>query len=255
MPEQLPDSRTDIYSPGCSFLRSAEDTGTRLPLLITKSLKKATNQHPDEWFRNAAAWIKALDTRRYKRLLLNTLIFITLCVILFAWIRRAERTTSITPRSSTQTEQKVHRKPLVMDTSSPYYGLPVGAPLNPIQLVHFNRETCDFIRYNKAELPPREETFLQKILSAQQEVKRKYDEEYERLRNAPDGAHKINWFLYKSQTKLNAMVIQEIHSNLNKYYPDGAPYASWTTMQISKIERLRVDLIRPILKKEFEPFE
>ena len=255
MPEQLPDARTDIYSLGRSFLRSAEETGTRLPFLITKSLKTATNQHPDERFRNAAAWIKALDTSRYKRSILYVLIFIKLCVILFAWMRRAERTTSIPPKSSIQTEQKPPRKPLVMDTSSPYYGLPVGAPLHPIQLVHYDRETCDFIRYNKEELPPREEAFLQKILSAQQEMNRKYDEEYERLRNDPDGAHKINWFLYKSQTKLNAMVIQEIHSYLNKYYPDGDPYASWTAMLIAKIEELRVDQIRPILLREYEPLE
>lgn len=255
MPEQLPDSRTDIYSLGRSFLRSAEETGTRLPFLITKSLKKATNQHPDERFRNAAAWIKALDTSRYKRSILYVLIFIKLCVILFAWMRRAERTTSISPKSSTQTEQKVHRKPLVMDTSSPYYGLPVGAPLHPIQLVHFNRETCDFIRYSKEELPPREEAFLQKILTAQQEMYRKYNEENKRLESDPDHAHKINWFIYKLQTKLNAMVIQDIHSYLNKYYPDGDPYASWTAMLIAKIEELRVEDIRPILKKEFEPIE
>ena len=249
MPEQLPDARTDIYSLGRSFLRSAEETGTRLPFLITKSLKTATNQYPDKRFRNAAAWIKALDTSRYKRSILYVLIFIKLCVILFAWMRRSERTSHMQHMPSVQT------KALVTDASSPYYGLPVGAPLHPIQLVHFNRETCDFIRYSKAELPPREEAFLQKILSAQQEMNREYNEENKRLESDPDHAHKINWFLYKSQTKLNAMVIQEIHSYLNKYYPDGDPYASWTAMLIAKIEELRVEDIRPILKKEFEPIE
>lgn len=249
MPEQLPDARTDIYSLGRSFLRSTEETGTRLPFLITKSLKKATNQNPDNRFRNAAAWIKALDTSRYKRSILYVLIFIKLCVILFAWMRRAERTSHMQHMPSVQT------KALVTDASSPYHGLPVGAPLHPIQLVHFNRETCDFIRYSKEELPPREEAFLQKILSAQQEMNRKYNEENKRLESDPDHAHKINWFLYKSQTKLNAMVIQEIHSYLNKYYPDGDPYASWTAMLIAKIEELRVEDIRPILKKEFEPIE
>lgn len=249
MPEQLPDARTDIYSLGRSFLRSAEETGTRLPFLITKSLKTATNQYPDKRFRNAAAWIKALDTSRYKRSILYVLIFIKLCVILFAWMRRAERTSHMQHMPSVQT------KALVTDASSPYYGLPVGAPLHPIQLVHYNPNTCDFIRYSKAELPPREEAFLQKILSAQQEMNRKYNEENKRLESDPDHAHKINWFLYKSQTKLNAMVIQEIHSYLNKYYPDGDPYASWTAMLIAKIEELRVEDIRPILKKEFEPIE
>ncbi|MBR5878301.1 MAG: serine/threonine protein kinase [Akkermansia sp.] len=255
MPEQLPDARTDIYSLGRSFLRVAEESGTRLPYLVAKSLKTATHQNPAGRFRNAAAWIKALDSRRYKRLLLYTLIFIKLCVIIFAWIRRAERTAGMQPTSSTQPVQATPRKALVTDTRSPYYGLPVGAPLHPTQLVHYDKETCDFIRYSKAELAPREEEFLQKILTAQQEMNRKYDEEDKRLKSDPDHAHKINWVLYKLQTKLNDLVIQEIHSYLNKYYPDGDPYASLTALLISDISNLRVNLIRPLLKIEYEPIE
>ena len=255
IPEQLPDARTDIYSLGRSFLRVAEESGTRLPYLVAKSLKKATLQNPAGRFRNATVWMKALDTRRYKRILLYTLIFIKLCVIIFAWIRRAERMAGMQAMSSTQPEQAQPRKALVTDTSSPYYGLPVGAPLHPAQLVHYDKETCDFIRYSKAELQPREEEFLQKILSAQQEMNRKYDEEDKRLRSDPDHAHKINWILYKLQTKLNDLVIQEIHSYLNKYYPDGDPYAILTAVLISDIANLRVNQIRPILKKEFEPIE
>ena len=86
-------------------------------------------------------------------------------------------------------------------------------------------------------------------------MNRKYDEEDKRLRSDPDHAHKINWILYKLQTKLNDLVIQEIHSYLNKYYPDGDPYAILTAVLISDIANLRVNLIRPILKKEFEPIE
>lgn len=255
MPEQVPDARADIYSLGCTFLRVAEESGTRLPFLIAKSLKKATNQNPEGRFRNALAWIKALDTSRYKRILLYILMLTTLCISLFAWTRRAERKTSVQPMNSTQAEQTRPRKPLVTDTSSPYYGLPVGAPLHPIQLVRYNPDTCDFIRNSNEGLPPREEAFLQKILSAQQEMNREYDEETKRLQSDPDFANKINRFLYKRQTKLNTMVIQEIHSYLNKYYPDGDPYASWTAILISNISELRVNLIRPILEKEFEPIE
>ena len=256
MSEQLPDARTDIYSLGRSFLRVAEESGTRLPYLVAKSLRTATHRHPAGRFRNAAAWIKTLDTGRYKRILLYTLIFIKLCVIILAWIRRAERTESMQAMNSTQLAvQTPTRKALVTDPSSPYCGLPVGAPLHPIQLVHYNKDTCDFIRYSKAELAPREEEFLQKILSAQQEMNRKYDEEDKRLKSDPDHAHKINWILYKLQTKLNNMVIQEIYSYLNKYYPEGDPYASMTAILVSNISNLKVNLIRPILKKEFEPIE
>ena len=197
--------------------------------------------------------MKVLDTRRYMRILLYVLIFIKLCVILFAWMRRTDRAESLQYTPSSQTEQTTSGMSTVTDTNSPYYGLPVDAPLHPIQLVHVNRETSDFIRYSKAELPPREEAFLQTILNAQQEMNRKYAEENKRLESDPHHAHKINWFLYKSQTRLNAFVIQEIHAYLKKYYPEGAPFASWTSILISDIKNLRIDKIGPYLVKEFEP--
>ena len=96
---------------------------------------------------------------------------------------------------------------------------------------------------------------MQSILDAQQDFDKKYDAENKRLRNDPQHAHKMNWFLYKAQTKLNALVIQKIHNYLNQYYPKGDPYASWTMILISNVRELRVDLIRPLLMPEFEPKE
>ena len=253
-PENIPDARTDIYSLGCSFLKAAKQTGVKLPFIVARSLKMATRQNPQQRFGNAAAWIKALDTRRYRKSILYLLIAINLVVIPAVWLRRPH---GVTPHpnqtAAEQTAKKPHARPTVTDPKSPYHGLPVGAPLHPIQLVHFDNDTCDFIRFSKAELPPREEALVRTILNAQQEFDKNYEMEVERLKDDPNRAHKINWFIYKAQTQLNAKVIQEIHDYLNKYYPEGDPYASWTMLLLSNIRELRVDLIRPLLQPEYEP--
>ena len=130
---------------------------------------------------------------------------------------------------------------------------PLLIPLHPIQLVHFDNDTCDFIRFSKAELPPREEALVQTILNAQQEFDKNYEAADKRLKGDPNYAHKMNWFLYKAQTQLNNKVIQEIHNYLNQYYPEGDPYSSWTMLLIANIRELRVCLIRPLLQPEYEP--
>lgn len=243
----IPDARSDIYALGKSIIRVTEEAGIHLPSSIARTLIKASQETAQKRFRNAGDWKKDLEARPLRRFGLYLLILLTLGGMYLVWQSREQQ---VKPPASTQAGME-----LVQDPDSPYNGLPVGAPLHPIQLVHYDNDTCNFIRFSNAALPPREEAFVQSILDAQQDFDKKYEAENKRLRDDPQYAHKINWFLYKAQTKLNALVIQKIHNYLNQYYPEGDPYASWTMILISNVRELRVDLIRPLLKPEFKPEE
>lgn len=232
------DARADLYALGQSLLIATRDAGVKLPRRLARTLRQATRPAPQERYASATEWKQILAATPGKYWITVGIGISILGLSVLAWAYYPGQKPAIK---------------LVNDANSPYHGLPEGAPLHPIQLVHFDNDTCDFIRFSKAELPPREEALVQTILNAQQEFDKNYEAADKRLKGDPNYAHKMNWFLYKAQTQLNNKVIQEIHNYLNQYYPEGDPYSSWTMLLIANIRELRVCLIRPLLQPEYEP--
>ncbi len=254
----IPDARIDIYSLGRAFLKSAEETGCRLPMLVARSLKKAVRPNPPQRYKNAAEWKKALSMRLSLGSITGILICIALFVILLPWSGPEEPQPAPQPEESTNPEgnkQKAApgtKMELVNEPGSPYNGLPVGAPMHPIQLVQHNAQG-KLIRYKEEKLPPREEKFLSTIVAAQEKRDRAYKEAAERLKNDEHSAEKLNWTAYKLQEELNTKVIHEIRSYLAEHYASGDPYAFWTAVLISQVKDTVLRNLRPILNPDFEP--
>ena len=236
-PAEVPDARADLYALGQSFSIAARDAGIRLSYNMARTLKKATRPQPQQRYTSAAAWKHAL-TSTPRRQTMAALIGISLAVcFLLGWNYTAGGEAA--PQRGT-------------DPASPYYGLPEGAPLHPVQLVHYDEHGA-LKRYSNAVLPEREEAFLQRILAAQEQYSAAIQKESEQHCATEADAHIFNWKAYLLQQKLNNTVAQEICHYLEEHYQNNDPYPEWSQTLISLVKEVNLNLYRPLLKPEYKP--
>lgn len=231
------DARADIYALGQSFLIAAQDAGVKLPRRLTRPLRKATRSAPQERYASATEWKLALSAPLRKYLIAATIGTGLVSLSILAWAYYPSQETAVK---------------LVNDTNSPYHGLPEGAPLHPVQLVFYD-DNEHLKRYNDSPLPPREEAFLQRILAAQEQYDKDWQEADSKPRKDDAAIHRMNWTTYKLQEKLNNTVAQEIENYIALHYPSGDPYPEWTQTLIALVKETKLYLFRPILKPEYEP--
>lgn len=236
----IPDARADIYALGQSFLLAAEKTGARLPRCVQRTLEKATQKAPDKRFANAAEWKSALSRRPNLRF--TGFLLLALAGIAFA---AGIGYFSLLPEADKEIE-------LVDAPGSPYHGLPVGAPLHPIQMVHYG-EIGQLIRYNNAKLAPAEEAFVSALLEAQKRNDEAYNAAQQKYKDSEGYAHKLNWVAYMEQKKLNNFVVELINSYMKEHYRTGDPYAQYTQMLIDQVREANLAPYRPILNPNYRP--
>lgn len=231
------DARSDLYALGQSFIQSARDTGLSLPRPIARTLNIATRPNPQQRYSSAREWKRALTNIPRKHATAGLIGIIMVGMFLLMWIHFLEPNAEQAPVST---------------PGSPYYGLPPGAPLHPVQLVHYD-SNGSLKRFSDATLPPREEAFLQRILAAQEKCDADYKKASEERAHDEAGTHRLNWKAYKLQEELNKTVSQEIINYLTTHYQGNDPYPEWSQTLISLVREMNLELYRPILKPEFEP--
>lgn len=231
------DARADLYALGQSFIQAARDTGIRLQRPIARTLNIAIRPNPQQRYSSATEWKRALTNIPRKHAAAGIISIIMVGMLLLVWIHFLE------PDA---------KQASVSTPGSPYYGLPAGAPLHPVQLVHYD-SNGSLKRFSNATLPPREEAFLQRILAAQEKCDADYKKASEEQTHDEASTHRLNWKAYKLQEELNNTVSQEIINYLTTHYQGNDPYPEWTQTLISLVREMNLELYKPILKSEFEP--
>ena len=118
--------------------------------------------------------------------------------------------------------------------------------MHPVQLVLYD-DNEHLKRYNDSPLPPQEEAFLQRILAAQEQYDKDWQEADSKPRKDDAAIHRMNWTTYKLQEKQNNTVAQEIENYIALHYPSGDPYPELTQTLIALGKETKLYLFRPIL--------